>query len=96
MVSNNAKFLGIGLVIIVIISIILISLSFERIGYDEYCILKNNFTQKLSYKDKYKEPGLFFIGLQKSFIRFPKYLVLTEFSGTEKLDENGNVNNQVS
>jgi hypothetical protein len=91
MASNNLKFLVIAVIIIVIIAIILISLSFERIGYDEYGILINNFTQKLSYKEEYKEPGLFFIGIEKSFLKFPKYLVLTEFSGTDQINEDGTV-----
>ena len=90
--SSNVKFLVVAIAIIVIISAFLIGFSFERVGYNENAILINNFTQKIYYEDKYNEPGLFFIGIEKSFIRFPKYLIFTEFVGTVARDENGEVN----
>ena len=80
--SNNVKFLVIALGVIFIISAILLILSFERIRYDEYAILKNNFTQRIYYDDKYKDSGIYFIGIEKSFIKFPKYLIFNEFVGT--------------
>lgn len=90
--SNNAKFVIIAVLILVIISAILIGLSFERIRYDEYVILKNNFTHRFVTDRKFTESGIYFIGIEKSFIKFPKYLVFNEFSKvkseeTEKTDK---------
>lgn len=85
--SNNAKYLVIGILVLVIICSILLGLSFERIRYDEYAILKNNFTQKLYYEEKYKEAGIYFIGIEKSFIKFPKYLIFNEFVGISGIED---------
>ena len=85
--SNNAKYVGIAVLVIVIISAVLLGLSFEKIRYDEYVILKNNFTHKLSSDSKYLEPGIYFIGIEKSFIKFPKYLIFNEFIGKSNIDD---------
>jgi hypothetical protein len=85
--SNNVKYVLIAVGVVVIIAAILLGLSFERIRYDEYAILKNNFTHKLFFEDKYNESGIFFIGIEKSFIKFPKYLVFNEFIGGSTLND---------
>ena len=85
--SNNIKYVFIGIGIVLIISTILLALSFEKIRYDEYAILRNNFTQKIYYEDKYKESGIYFIGIEKSFIKFPKYLIFNEFVGSSTSED---------
>ena len=85
--SNNVKFVLIAVAVVVIVSAILLGLSFEKIRYDEYAILKNNFTHKLFFEEKYNEAGIFFIGIEKSFIKFPRYLVFNEFVGGSNLED---------
>lgn len=79
--SNNAKFVVTAILLIAIVAAFLIGFSFERVRYDQYALLKNNFTQKLLYEEKFTSPGIFFIGLEKSFIKFPRYLIFNEFVG---------------
>lgn len=84
--SNNAKFVAIAVLVLVIISAVLLGLSFEKIRYDEYVLLKNNFTHRVTYDDKYLESGIYFIGIEKSFIKFPKYLIFNEFVGGSSIE----------
>lgn len=85
--SNNAKFVIIAVLILVLISAILIGLSFERIRYDEQVILKNNFTHRFITDREFKESGIYFIGIEKSFIKFPKYLIFNDFTGVNATEE---------
>jgi hypothetical protein len=84
--KSNLKFLLIGLGVILIVGIILLALSFEKIRYDEYVLLKNNFTHRLYYDAKYTQPGIYFIGIEKSFIKFPRYLIFNEFVGKSSIE----------
>ena len=85
--SDNKKILLIAILVVVVVSVFLIAFSFERIRYDEYALLKNNFLHKISYDEKHTEPGIYFIGIEKSFIKFPKYLIFLEFSGDPAEDD---------
>ena len=85
--SNNAKFVIIAILVIVIISAILLGLSFERVRYDEYVILKNNFSHRFITDREFNESGIYFIGIEKSFIKFPKYLIFNDFTGKNSTEE---------
>lgn len=95
MAKSNLKYVLIPLAVILLIAIVLIGVSFERIRYDEYAILKNNFLNKLNYNEKYTNPGIFFIGVEKSFIKFPRYLIFNEFVGVSTLTDSENLNTNV-
>ena len=96
MAKGNLKYVLIPLAVILLIAIVLVGVSFERIRYDEYAILKNNFLNKLNYNEKYTNPGIFFIGVEKSFIKFPRYLIFNEFVGVSSLADSENLNTSVA
>lgn len=60
----------------------LVGFSFSLVHINELVILYDAITQEVVYDQKYKEPGAYFIGLSKSFIRFPANNILVEYMNT--------------
>lgn len=79
---NKAAIIKIVTVIAVITGILTVSLtlpSFGVVQYDEWGLVKNNWTGEVDYTQVY-EPGRYFIGLTSEFVTFPSDYRTIEFS----------------